>query len=354
MAKANDTKLAEELAQMCIADLRCSADMLDDLCEFNSREIDIDGLNKRFRKLRRKHTGVHDGVAKSTGQIANDILYSHFSKDVFSYNVPVYWVQAHAEAVSSNTMRPYVGEVPKPKEGDLFVVTSGHDFQDTFSIGSVVKLVGDPDNSSPLYNLVHGSCKYRNGNDLDMDNYGAYMSLNFRKPYNAWFDSEPVAEQTKSVHKPLDNNHKFKVGNKYLVIDSNGFVDKGEIVELDYFSGDSHYYTWGNDGAYILHKRLAVYDDSSSQPAEAQAEAETLNVTKEVPMNPNDVISTKTLVFGVDTASLSEDQLFDQVARVDAEIDRLEACKTQPKVMVARIAKMKEQLKALVEFIDAK
>jgi len=105
--------------------------------------------------------------------------------------------------------------------------------------------------------------------------------------------------------------------------------------------------------------RVKPYDDSSSQPVQGIPVAETYIITatqtkKEVPMNPNQVITTKTLVFGVDAAELSEYQLFDQVARVDAEIARLEDCKTKPNKLVQRIAKMKEQLDTLVKYIDDK
>jgi len=65
-------------------------------------------------------------------------------------------------------------------------------------------------------------------------------------------------------------------------------------------------------------------------------------------------ITTKTLLNGKDIAELTNEQLFESIAQAEAEIAKLEAIKTKPNALLAKIGELHEGINALVAHMDAK
>ncbi len=70
--------------------------------------------------------------------------------------------------------------------------------------------------------------------------------------------------------------------------------------------------------------------------------------------NPNTAFETKTIIFGQDSASMSEQQLIDAIKRVEGEIAKLKEVKTTSKKIAANIAELQGQLDAIVAVLDAR
>lgn len=73
--------------------------------------------------------------------------------------------------------------------------------------------------------------------------------------------------------------------------------------------------------------------------------------TKEETMN-NATIETKTFIAGIDATTLSDEQIFKHIAKLEGEVDKLKAIRTVSKKLQAAIAKMEEDLVALVDYVD--
>lgn len=65
-------------------------------------------------------------------------------------------------------------------------------------------------------------------------------------------------------------------------------------------------------------------------------------------------ITTKTLINNVDIADKTNDQLFDAIAQAEAEITKLNAIKSKPKALVAKIDELSAGIAALVAHMDSK
>lgn len=65
-------------------------------------------------------------------------------------------------------------------------------------------------------------------------------------------------------------------------------------------------------------------------------------------------ITTKTLINGEDIAKKSDGDLFDAIAQAEAEIVKLEAIKTKPKALLAKIDELHAGIAALVTHMDAR
>lgn len=65
-------------------------------------------------------------------------------------------------------------------------------------------------------------------------------------------------------------------------------------------------------------------------------------------------IETRIFINGQDASKLSDDTIFDLIRNQEKEIANLEATKTKPKKLTAKIAKMQEDLAALVTYVDAR
>lgn len=77
---------------------------------------------------------------------------------------------------------------------------------------------------------------------------------------------------------------------------------------------------------------------------------------KETIMNTNTAIeiTTKTLVNGVDVNSLSDAQIYDAIAKQEAEITKLDAIKNKPQRLRTEIERRQAGIKALVDYLDSK
>lgn len=74
------------------------------------------------------------------------------------------------------------------------------------------------------------------------------------------------------------------------------------------------------------------------------------NKTEESPMIPE--IKTVTYVDGVDIKKMSDTQLFDRIATLEAEIGRLESIKSKPKKLISTIDELKAAIQAIVALMD--
>lgn len=81
-------------------------------------------------------------------------------------------------------------------------------------------------------------------------------------------------------------------------------------------------------------------------------------ITKENPMtiatNQNVAIETKTIIFGMDAANMSEQQLIDAIKRVEGDIAKLKEVKTKSKKIAANIAELENNLAQIVAVLDAR
>jgi hypothetical protein len=69
-------------------------------------------------------------------------------------------------------------------------------------------------------------------------------------------------------------------------------------------------------------------------------------------MKPNDVIQRKVYIFNADASTLTDDQLFTNIADVEAEINRLRNIASQPKALKKRITEMEDALKDVIGYMD--
>ena len=78
--------------------------------------------------------------------------------------------------------------------------------------------------------------------------------------------------------------------------------------------------------------------------------------TKEITMsNVTDItIVTRTFIGGADTTSLSDEQIFQMIARKENEIKAWESIAARPKKLQARIDAAKEEIQKLVDFVDGR
>jgi predicted RNA-binding protein with PIN domain len=70
--------------------------------------------------------------------------------------------------------------------------------------------------------------------------------------------------------------------------------------------------------------------------------------------NPNVAIETKTVIFGQDANSMSEQQLIDAIRRVEGDISKLKEVKTSSKKIASNIKELEAQLNAIVAVLDAR
>ena len=61
-----------------------------------------------------------------------------------------------------------------------------------------------------------------------------------------------------------------------------------------------------------------------------------------------------TLINGVDITKLSDDQIFDTIAKLEQSIESLDRLKHRPKALERRIESLKTQIKTLVDFSDSR
>lgn len=79
-------------------------------------------------------------------------------------------------------------------------------------------------------------------------------------------------------------------------------------------------------------------------------EKETMTITA----NPTVAIETKTIIFGQDAATMSEQQLIDAIKRVEGDIAKLKEVKTKSKKIAANITELEANLAAIVAVLDAR
>lgn len=171
--------------------------------------------------------------------------------------------------------------------------------------------------------------------------------------------------------------HKPQVGDYFEYTGTHNIFGKGTIVQLEdvdrglfkVILGTCEYNNArGNKpGAYYNYmkkfKYLPMYIESNfveppvitaTQIRQSVEIDITIKQPKEIIMQPSNIIATQINVFGANASALTDEQLFDQITRVEAEIDKLGKCKNKPKKLEAKIEEMKSQLVELVKYIDSR
>lgn len=93
--------------------------------------------------------------------------------------------------------------------------------------------------------------------------------------------------------------------------------------------------------------------DSDNERVSAKPNPKPPTETKdEIMSNPN--IETKTFIGGVDAVNLSDDQIFDAIAKVEKQIATLSGVLNKPKKLVAKIEALRDDVQALVDFVDSR
>ena len=107
-----------------------------------------------------------------------------------------------------------------------------------------------------------------------------------------------------------------------------------------------------NDSKLAERDELAAYFLQQFNSANSGTNAPT---TKEIDMNQNTTaIETKTYIFGQLAANVSDDQIFGQVAALEAQIEQLSKTKNKSKKLAAKIEALNADIKALNDFVDAR
>lgn len=124
-----------------------------------------------------------------------------------------------------------------------------------------------------------------------------------------------------------------------------------KLKELELLSFD------GSTNAWHV-KRSRPYLDQLPQPSEqtiAAINSFDTPTQKETIMTASIIeITTKTLINGIDIATMSDSQLYSTIANQEDEIKKLEKIENKPKRLVNEIDKRKAGIRALVSFLDAK
>ncbi len=99
--------------------------------------------------------------------------------------------------------------------------------------------------------------------------------------------------------------------------------------------------------------------DGTVNHCDALVPADPQPATKEATMS-NDTnitivtIETKTLINGVDGATLSDEQIFNRIAKIEAQIKAWAGIENKPKKLLAKIDEAKASIAALVSYVDGR
>jgi hypothetical protein len=106
---------------------------------------------------------------------------------------------------------------------------------------------------------------------------------------------------------------------------------------------------------------LGDWSPSNLQLIDAAPEAEAPEVEAPQPITENimskintPVVVTRTFVLDQDVATMTDDQLYNAITTVGAEIERLEKVQPAPKKLIAKIAELKEHQQQIVDLVDAR
>lgn len=78
-----------------------------------------------------------------------------------------------------------------------------------------------------------------------------------------------------------------------------------------------------------------------------------MNPTTATTFNTNaPAVETKTFIYGTEAKNVKEDEIFNAISALEAQIETLEAIKNKPKALVKKIAGLKADIEALVKLSD--
>jgi hypothetical protein len=95
--------------------------------------------------------------------------------------------------------------------------------------------------------------------------------------------------------------------------------------------------------------------DAAPEVEAPEAEAAPQPITENIMSKINTpVVVTRTFVLDQDVATMTDDQLYNAITTVGAEIERLEKVQPAPKKLIAKIAELKEHQQQIVDLVDAR
>ena len=110
---------------------------------------------------------------------------------------------------------------------------------------------------------------------------------------------------------------------------------------------------WGNQKYEIS----SAYVETVYAARQQRLKAKTTDssTTEEPTMNDNTpTIETKTFIQGEDASNMTDAQIFNRIAKLEDEIDKLSKIKNQPKKLQALIQTKQDDINKLIEFVDAR
>ena len=142
-------------------------------------------------------------------------------------------------------------------------------------------------------------------------------------------------------------------------------VDMRLLIRRDL--GNYRYDYHVNDSLFIKHNFPNPYKQGQSKPntqpipdspaARWPYPKEPVDSTTE-PQPKEDtmatIIETKTFIDGIDASTVSDEQIFTRIAKIEAQIDTWNKIKTKPKKLEAKIAEAQQSINMLVAFVDGR
>jgi len=105
-------------------------------------------------------------------------------------------------------------------------------------------------------------------------------------------------------------------------------------------------------------KEMEIYFARRFDGAETEVTSEVQTATQ---LNQEDIMNTttpaiesKVFIFGQESKNVSDDQIFDRVAALEAQIEQLDKTQNKSKKLAAKIEALHADIKALNDFVDSR
>lgn len=103
-----------------------------------------------------------------------------------------------------------------------------------------------------------------------------------------------------------------------------------------------------------VEKHCSLANEHFARVADTLETIKEKHMTTAINTNPTVAIETRTIIFGRDASTLSEQDLIDAIKKVEGDIAKLKEVKTSSKKIAANIEALQTQLAAIVEVLDAR
>ena len=104
----------------------------------------------------------------------------------------------------------------------------------------------------------------------------------------------------------------------------------------------------------LEHRKTSERHQQMNETAASRSSSQFNNV----PANPNissfPAVLKQILIFGKEASTVTDEEIFDHIARLENEVKKLDTIENKPKSLVAKIQSLKADINALVEFSDSR